>query len=149
MSGNELYDNTAIVFGTGDKTWVRLEKPNVIKAKNEGKKLNCASGAAWNITYSDGKTFGPANIGDEYSSFAYLENDIAIAAMNPPRFDCDVNTGNTKNISDKNSLYIIGKNGVEGPINYINGTAKQAESGKSKYGFVIDNELYFDKKKSI
>ncbi|MFN6036921.1 MAG: hypothetical protein ACK452_00510, partial [Bacteroidota bacterium] len=148
IPGNEPYDNTSIVFSTGDKTWIRLEKPNVMKAKSEGKKINCNSSAAWNITYSDGKTFGPANIGDEYSSFAYLENEIAIAAINPPMFDCDVNTGTTKNISEKNSLYIIGKNGVEGPIDDINGTAKQAESGKSKYGFVVDKELYFDKKKT-
>ena len=146
VPGNDPGDLTSRVYNFEPGSWIKLEKTDIIKAKSEGKTINCSSNAPWNVTLSEGQQFGPITIGDEYGNACFSENDFLMVAANPPTMGCDLITGKSNINSGKSSYYFLSKKGLEGPIDDTKGLIKKASSGKSKSGFIINNKLYIDKK---
>ena len=146
VPGNPPSENTSMVYSVGQGNWIKLEKTELIKAKSQGKKINCSSSGAWSIQTSDGRNFGTANVADEYSSFCFGKDEVNFVAVMPPKTECDVQTGKSKNNSTRSSYYIIGKNGPSAPLEEVNGTVKRSDMGKSKTAHIINDKLYVNNK---
>ncbi|MFN5460082.1 MAG: hypothetical protein ACK5AY_09235 [Bacteroidota bacterium] len=146
IPGNDPNDQTSMIFSLGEGKWLKLEKTELIKAKSEGKNIYCSSFAPWYISNSSGYQFGPANVGDQYSSFCFTDDDIIFVAANPPRTDCDIIKNKSINNNSKSSYYFIDKNGTEGPIDEAYGKINQSDRGKTKTAFIINDRLYINKK---